>query len=458
MSIKDLFISPRFNILLITAYVAIGLLVSPLIPGINWLQPGDFSEAEVIYYHGIMLQLTVLGIIIAAYITKFPKKLQLIFNVSNIPLMILNILGIGFSYPAWAISINNAIQGLRDVWILLLAIALLIGLIIFPFLNVDTKNIFKKMWSAYSLLVVATASSLIAGIMGLTAAWGEYLNFLGAPGFFMRLINDWGGTSTFLSNVVTSHSHEMLPALGAAIVAVFGISLNYSSYKGISKRIIDVGMIVAIFGVISMTTIYIISSYGTYVIPTIGSFGPQGVNGIAFDDSQTGIIGWGALIIAVGLIGSGVLSSMVSTKRYLSILEISTWLATIFVLIGVGYPIELNEAFFGFGVNGTPPTGGPGFIYDDLFMRGHLVFAFFLMPILAGIIASVIAIMEDKDVSQIASKILLGLGLTGIILGVCGLLVYMISSGIGEILAIGISLIIVSLFAILYITFKLLKI
>ncbi|MGC9183039.1 hypothetical protein [Caldisphaera sp.] len=100
MSIKDLFISPKFNILLITAYVAIGLLVSPLIPGINWLQPGDFSEAEVIYYHGIMLQLTVLGIIIAAYITKFPKKLQLIFNVSNIPLMILNILGIGFSYPA----------------------------------------------------------------------------------------------------------------------------------------------------------------------------------------------------------------------------------------------------------------------------------------------------------------------------------------------------------------------
>ncbi|MGC9135141.1 hypothetical protein, partial [Caldisphaera sp.] len=59
------------------------------------------------------MQLTVLGIIIAAYITKFPKKLQLIFNVSNIPLMILNILGIGFSYPAWAISINNAIQG---VW------------------------------------------------------------------------------------------------------------------------------------------------------------------------------------------------------------------------------------------------------------------------------------------------------------------------------------------------------
>ncbi|PMP60061.1 MAG: hypothetical protein C0171_01295 [Caldisphaera sp.] len=87
-----------------------------------------------------------------------------------------------------------------------------------------------------------------------------------------------------------------------------------------------------------------------------------------------------------------------------------------------------------------------------------MVFAFFLMPILAGIIASIIVIMEDKDVSQIASKILFGLGLTGIILGVCGLLVYMISSGIGEILAIGISLIVVSLFAILYITFKLLKI
>jgi hypothetical protein len=437
--------------MLAVAFMAVLLAVSPLVPGVKWLEPGDFSStAEVVYYHTVMFELVMLGLLTVSYVVGLPKRLSLAVSASNVPIMVLSVLGVGLSYPAWASTANNVVQGLRDFWLFVLSLAVLIGLLASPFIDREVKSLARAAWSAYALLVVSMASALIAGFMGLTAAWGEYLNFAG-PSWVMSLINNWGGPSTFLGNVITSHSHEMLSAVGGAIVALVAMEVGYSSYRGPARRLVDAGMIVAIFGTISMTVLYIISSYGTYSIPTIATFGPNGVNGLALDDSQTGLIGWGALIVAVGLIGSGVLTSRPMSRRNLLILEIATWVAAIFVLVGIGYPIEFNEAFFGFGVNGTPPTGGPGFMYDDLFMRGHILFAFYLMPVLAGAVASAIALVNSDEKALSAAKVSLYVGLIGIILGADGVLVWMLSNGLGQVLATGLAIVVLTLFIVVYI-------
>ncbi|PVU73803.1 hypothetical protein DDW07_01240 [Acidilobus sp. SCGC AC-742_E15] len=155
--------------------------------------------------------------------------------------------------------------------------------------------------------------------------------------------------------------------------------------------------------------------------------------------------------MALGLIGSGVLASRPMSRRNLLMLEIATWLAAVFVLVGIGYPIEFNEAFFGFGVNGTPPTGGPGFMYDDLFMRGHLVFAFYLMPVLAGAVASAMALVDSDEKVLGAAKASLYVGLTGIVLGAEGVLVWMITDGLGQVLAAGLAIVVLTLFIVVYV-------
>ncbi len=445
------FLDLRLQMMLAAAYMAVLLAVSPLVPGVRWLEPGDFSDAEVVYYHAVMFELVMLGLLAVSYVVGLPRRLSLVVSASNVPIMALNVLGVALSYPAWASAANDVVQGLRDIWLFALSLAVLIGLLASPFMNREVRSLARAAWSAYALLVVSTASALIAGFMGLTAAWGQYLNFAGAPSWVVSLINQWGGPSTFLGNVITSHSHEMLPAMGGAIVALVAMAVGYSSYRGPARRLVDAGMIVAIFGTISMTVLYIISSYGTYSIPTIAPFGPQGVNGLALDDSQTGLIGWGALIVALGLIGSGVLASRPMSRRNLLILEIATWLAAVFVLVGIGYPIEFNEAFFGFGVNGTPPTGGPGFMYDDLFMRGHLVFAFYLMPVLAGAAASAMTLVDSDEKVLGAAKASLYVGLTGIVLGAEGVLVWMITDGLGQVLAAGLAIVVITLFIVVYV-------
>jgi len=166
------------------------------VPGVRWLEPGDFSDAEVVYYHAVMFELVMLGLLAVSYVVGLPRRLSLAVSASNVPIMALNVLGVALSYPARASAANDVVQGLRDVWLFALSLAVLIGLLASPFMDREVRSLARAAWSAYALLVVSTASALIAGFMGLTAAWGQYLNFAGAPSWVMSLINQWGGPST----------------------------------------------------------------------------------------------------------------------------------------------------------------------------------------------------------------------------------------------------------------------
>ena len=170
-----------------------------------------------------------------------------------------------------------------------------------------------------------------------------------------------------------------------------------------------------------MTYLYLISSFGTYVIPTIFSFGLGGMNGLALDDTQTGLIGIGALISVIGLY---FIFSKKKSIRLLQIAEVTTWISTMFVLMGEGYAVELNETYYGFGNSGLPPNGGAGYLYDLAYMNGHLMFAFFLMPVLAVLLLGVILfIKKGSKYTDIGAY----LSIAGTILGAAGVMVYLVT-------------------------------
>ncbi|MCE4623337.1 MAG: hypothetical protein F7B11_01130 [Caldisphaeraceae archaeon] len=239
------------------------------------------------------------------------------------------------------------------------------------------------------------------------------------------------------------------------MIALAAIVFNYADMRNKkAKYAVDAGFIVAIFGVISMTVLYIISSFGTYAIPTISPFGPYGVNGLALDDSQTGLIGFGSIIVAFALIGGGLLADKLPHTRLLKVMEILTWFSAMFVLVGVGYPIEFNEAFFGFATPGTPKTGGgPGWMYDAAFMRAHLFFVFYLLPIVAGSIIAAYEILKGNIIGSRAralTKISSYFFFFGIIMASDGVVVWTLTIHQWLPFIIGISFILASIFLLLY--------
>ncbi|MGC8565081.1 MAG: hypothetical protein ACP5R0_03995 [Thermoplasmata archaeon] len=443
MDKNGIFKNTKFNIIALIIYIAVMLAISPLIPGVTWFQLGDFTLDVVNYYHTIMIPLALLLILYAAYILKLNEKIIISISISTIPLLVLNILGLIFFYPSSTQLADYVIQGLRDIWMLLLTLFFFIGLLIFPF---KSKDKFKKIWGAHILLLLATVSAGLAAIMGMIYEYGNLYGFTSIT-WFNSFVNSWGGLQTFLGNLVTSHSHEMLPAVMGGIVALAALSFGYENLSGWKRNIVNLGMVISIFGTISMTYLYVISSFGTYSIPAIFTSGPYGMNGLALDDSQTGLIGIGALISIVGIY---FILSNKRSARLLQITELITWIATMFVMIGVGYIIEFNEAYYGFGSQGTPPNGGPGYLYDMAYTNAHLMFAFFFMPVLAGMLLAFLLFInnESKYSNFNAYLFLLGTGL-----GAEGVLIYLITLS-WYVEAIGLAIITLAMILMIYVPIK----
>ena len=414
---KEVLTLIKFNVFLLILYIAAMLLISPIIPGVVWFNLGDFTLTTVNYYHVLMIPIAFLLMLFVTIVLDFPSKIKKIFIYSNIPLLIINIIGLILYYPSSTQVADYFFQGLRDIWMIILAIILLINLLIYPFKNVEK---FKKTWGAYLLLLFTVASATIAGFMGMIYEYGTLYGFSAIP-FFNNMVNSWGGLQTFLGNLLTSHSHEMLPAVMGGTVALFALYIKYENLDNVKRNFVNISFLISLIGTISMTVLYIISSFGTYSIPSIFTSGPYGMNGLALDDSQTGLIGIGAMLSLFALFYIIIEDNK---KRIYNLLEISTWIFAVFVLIGFGYGIEFNESFFGFGNNGTAPNGGPGYLFDQAYMNGHLVFAFFLMPLLAAIILAISYVLEKEDK---LSKINAYIYFAGIIFGADGLLIYVLT-------------------------------
>lgn len=431
---KDFLFDLKKNIAATMLYIVFMLLISPLFPGVTWFKLGDFTLDVVNYYHGVMIPLTLLIIMVTAKVFRIPEKLYKFIVLTNYPIMILSFFGLVLFYPPWAALADEGAQTLRDILMVLDAVLLIIGLLIFPFRN---KTEFKNVLAGYLLIIVAAVSSTIAAVMGMVYEYGNLFTYSAIP-FFNSYVNSIGGISTFLGNLITSHSHQMLPAVMGGIVGLTAVVFGYYKLGSRYKAIVSIGLIISLIGIISMSYLYWISSFGTYVIPAIFTSGPGGMNGLALDDSQTGLVGIGALIAIIGLIKT--FDNAKGTKMS-QITAIGTWIGAMAAMVGIGYVMEFNEAYYGFGSPGTPPNGGPGYQYDMAYTDGHLLYVFFMLVIVAAFFVAGYYISRNSEKKlRMPSYI----AMAGIVLGFEGLLVYVMTlSWIVE--AIGLWLLFISL-------------
>ena len=336
-----------------------------------------------------------------------------VVNISVYPVLVFSILGLCFFDPSWAANADEVFQAIRDVIVFLDALAVIIELIIMPFRN---RTRFKEIWGAYFLILIAGISAEIAAMFGMILEYGNLYGF-SSIGFFNRYVVSLGGLATFLGNVLTSHSHQMLPAVMAMIVGASSIIFRYDKLSPGLRNIINAGLVVSIIGTISMTYLYWISSFGTYVIPAVFVSGAGGMNGLALDDTQTGVVGIGAMIVLAGLY-LGIREQ--KENKLFSYAILGSWLGAMFGMVGIGYLIEFNEVYYGFGVSGVAPNGGPGYLYDMAYTNGHLLLVFFMLTIVAGIFIVLKWFNGDERFRPYIG----GLAIAGIVIGCEGLLIY----------------------------------
>ncbi|MCL4447527.1 MAG: hypothetical protein M0Z77_11250 [Thermoplasmatales archaeon] len=410
--LKSILFDTKKNAVAIMIYVVLMLLISPLFPGITWFRLGDFTLDVVNFYHTIMIPLALLVIIVTARVFKLPNVIQKLVNLATYPVLLFSVIGLVLFYPTASsiVLADEVAQGIRDVIVVLAALLLVIGLLIYPFKN---RKEAKSIWGAYVVVLIAAVAASIAGIMGMVLEWGNMNNGYSLIPFFQNYVNSIGGTSTFLGNAWTMHSHAIPPAIMGGIVGLTAVIFGYQKLSNGYRQIVNIGMVVATIGVISMLSMYWISTFGTWVIPAVFT-NSGGINGLALDDTQTGLVGIGAMIAVIGLV-----KTLDSSKggKYTQIAAMGTWVGAMAAMLGIGYLIEFNEVYYGFG----DPTQGAGALYDQAFSDGHLLYIFLMLIIAATFFAVLYYYGKEAEKSL---RLPAYIGISGIIIGFIGLQIY----------------------------------
>jgi hypothetical protein len=230
---------------------------------------------------------------------------------------------------------------------------------------------------------VATASMLAAALMGHLAGWMlEFGNSPGVIGRWERFVGE--GRAELMNNLIVSHSHEMVVATMALIVALAAQQFRYASLEGASRALARVGLGAIVAGTIGMSCIYIAAAFTTWEPPTWLT-SHQGTNGIASDDIVTGVLvmGGGLLVLAAyALVGAGKLASL--RRRPVRAATLWAWALSFATVVVAGYAIELDETYFG---QGDPKAAGAA--KDAVYTWIHQDIGLFLLPTLALVMLAV---------------------------------------------------------------------
>jgi hypothetical protein len=247
-------------------------------------------------------------------------------------------------------------------------------------------------WAA----AIATASMLIAALMGHLAGW--ILEFGNTPGWIDRYARYIGiDRQTWTDNLVGSHSHQMVVAVMALIVALLAQQFRSRQLGSTGRRLAQAGLVSVAGGTIAMTGVYVAAAFSSWGPPTwFSSHG--GTNGIASDDVITGVfvMTGGLLVIAVhALAGSHTLAALRS--RPLSLAALWTWTLSFATVAVAGYAIELDETYFGAG---NPKAAGAA--KDAVFTWIHQDIGLFLLPALTLLMLIVERLIARRHHATIA--------------------------------------------------------
>ena len=411
---RNFFTDTKKNVAAVAIFILFFLLVSPLFPGVSWFRLGDFTLYTVNFYHTIMIPLALILILVTSSAFPASNGLRKLISYTTYPILIFSFLGLILFYPTSAANADAAMQAIRDILMVVDALLLIINLLMFPF---KSRAQFKSIYGGYALVLLASVSATIAAVFGMVLEYGNLYGFA-AIGAFNSFVNSVGGLDTFLGNAWTLHSHQMLPAVMGGIVGLTAVVLGYNKLSSTLRNVVNIGLLISCFGVISMSFLYWISTMGTYVIPAIFVSGAGGANGLALDDSQTGLIGIGAMITVVGLVKA---VDRARGRKLIQLSSLGTWITAVAAMIGIGFVIEFNEVFYGFG---DPTSGAAGYLYDMAYTDGHLMLSFFFLVVLAGMLVAVYYLNKGDSKYFRASSYF---SIAGMVIAFEGLLVYIMT-------------------------------
>jgi hypothetical protein len=260
---------------------------------------------------------------------------------------------------------------------------------------------------AFWVAWMGSISMFLAAVMGHLAGWllefgqtspfnwpSNYAHFIGVP------------FATWTTNLITSHSHEMVIAL---IGTLIGTLAWHYGYQGNPQTRVPsatkAGLAMVVFGIIAMTVIYLVAGFTINQPPTLFAFGPGGIDGLAGDDLVTGIF-----VLVGGLVAlSGFLFQRqgISPSTYrVRLATIVAFTLSVVTVVGAGYSIELRETYFGMG---NPEAAGAA--RDAVFTFWHQDFAFFMIPALIALLYLADRYLLPRIAERFANTILVGLPL-----------------------------------------------
>lgn len=207
----------------------------------------------------------------------------------------------------------------------------------------------KKEWSAYSkagaaywLALLSVGSAFVAGMVGVVNLW---VMIFGAS-VFSGFVPQFGDVGTFLGALTGSHSHEMGIAIMTGVVALAAHHFKVLDLKGRSKDVARLGLWISSIGIIAISVVLVLEAAVAFAPPTLFSGGPEGVNGMAGDDTVMAIAALGAMFALIPL-AMAKLNGKRSWKDIVRLTLLGTWIAAVINSVIEGFYIELNADVFG---------------------------------------------------------------------------------------------------------------
>ena len=126
---------------------------------------------------------------------------------------------------------------------------------------------------------VATASLLVAAVMGHLAGW--LLEFGLTPGALRSFAKSIGYTKAedWSTALIGSHSHQIAVASMALIVTLLARQFGYGTLSKAPRRVAQVGLVMVPVGVVAMSYVYVRAGFSTWAPPGPGSRPTAGPTG-----------------------------------------------------------------------------------------------------------------------------------------------------------------------------------
>jgi len=208
--------------------------------------------------------------------------------------------------------------------------------------NRKELSLYSKAGAAYWLALMSVGSAFVAGMIGFVNLW---IMIFGA-GVFSGFVPLFGDLETFLGALVGSHSHEMGIAIMTGVVALVAQRFKVLDSKGLSKNVARLGLWVTSIGIIAISIVLVLEAVVAFSPPTIFPSGPDGVNGMAGDDTVMTITALGAMIALIPL-ALAKLNGRRSWKDSVRLTLLGTWIVAVINSVFEGYYIEFHEDVFG---------------------------------------------------------------------------------------------------------------